>query len=176
LYADIEAALRPLANVHLLEKSIYDMDGGVRVLGTTLWSNTASSRADSYLNDYRYICMPQGGRATVEYLNSLHTGNVAWLELELQAASSLNKKAVVLTHHMPSFDLVSNKYSGYGDLNTAFASNLDHLCKNASYWLFGHTHDSIHKSINECVCLSNPYGYGDENEAFERQAYISITS
>jgi hypothetical protein len=82
----------------------------------------------------------------------------------------------VLSHHLPTFHLISPKYKN-SYYNNAFASNLDYLMQNhnnINYWLCGHTHSSMHCIINNCQCMTNPHGYPGENSSFDKQKTISI--
>ncbi len=70
-------------------------------------------------------------------------------------------KIVVVTHHVPSYKFMVPKYRN--DTKRSFyASNLEHLIKNADYWLCGHTHNSCYLHIHQCHCYVNSYGYPHE--------------
>ena len=69
---------------------------------------------------------------------------------------------IVLTHHLPSFKLITDKYKTYRN-NTRYASDLESLMtKNVKYWICGHTHCQYETKINETFCKINAYGHSDE--------------
>lgn len=73
------------------------------------------------------------------------------------------KPLIVITHHLPSFKLIDKEYECYKDLNTGFASELDHLIRDpVKYWIYGHTHKPIDTTINGVRLLCNPHGYPKE--------------
>lgn len=73
------------------------------------------------------------------------------------------KKLVVITHHLPSFKLIDKEYECYKDLNTGFASELDHLIRDpVYYWIYGHTHKPNNIMMNGVQLICNPHGYPKE--------------
>jgi len=90
---------------------------------------------------------------------------------------SENEKCVVITHNMPSYSLISDKYKG-SPLNGFFANSWDTIIEkyNPDLWIFGHTHDSIDSYINNTRCICNPYGYfnHDTNPNFNNNLVITI--
>jgi predicted phosphodiesterase len=71
---------------------------------------------------------------------------------------------VVMTHHLPSMDLIDEKYKGYVDYNPFFASDCSELLKDpVKIWISGHTHTGYDKTIDGVHCVCNPVGYPSEN-------------
>ena len=108
------------------------------------------------MNDYNMI-----PNMNSDLCRELHNKDVEWLRSELDKTSTGLKSVglrlcspgtpggvlgemefdhtVVITHHMPSYKLVGNKYSG-NPMNSFYASNLDELVKKADIWCCGHSH------------------------------------
>jgi hypothetical protein len=86
-----------------------------------------------------------------------------------------NKKIILLTHYMPSFQLVVEKYRS-DPLTCCFASDLDDLIKKPiRFWLCGHSHSSFSKVINDVTCALNCRGYVHELvEGFDGDRVIEV--
>jgi predicted phosphodiesterase len=108
----------------------------------------------------------------------LHLSAVEYLQSQL--ATPFAGKTVVVTHHLPSMQSVSEQYKQ--ELTScAFASNLDSLVEQADYWVHGHTHDSFDYMLGKCRVLCNPRGYpinritGEyENPKFDSQLIVEV--
>ena len=77
-----------------------------------------------------------------------------------------NKKIIVMTHHMPSFQLIDKKYKErYNSyLNYSYASNYDYaITQNITCWIYGHTHTPNNTNINGVKMICNSIGYAFEN-------------
>jgi len=143
------------ANVHLLENEAVMLDG-VRFAGGTLWTNFGGTEyhrnlAQLGMNDFRVFSVFDAlvwHNRTVHFLETLEPYD----------------RTVVVTHHAPSFLSVHPKYAGNA-LNTAYASNLEHLMT-APVWVHGHMHDSSDYTVGKTRVLCNPRGYpkGDHTE------------
>lgn len=132
------------------------------ILGTTLWSETDPS-IEFYLNDYRRIThSPQNLRFTWDKSLELYRGNCWWLDDEIHKHQ--DDKLVVVTHHLPSYDLIHPIYQQYSYMNQGFASHADHLIRPpVKTWVFGHSHACVDKVINNVRCVSNTRGYTYEH-------------
>jgi len=174
-----------LSNVHFLDNSYIDIidedednNGTIyRFIGSVLWS---------------YIYMPQYlvndkyniEEYTVENNNKWFKTNVDYLETILRETEEQNKNqnenkniiCVVITHHLPSFHLIHEKYKHDYKYNQCFASSSDRLIKSpVKAWIFGHTHMKINKKINDVMCVANPIGYPGENDDSEINFNETIT-
>jgi predicted phosphodiesterase len=172
--ADVDDALaegRVLAarlGIHLLDGDEAAI-GGVRYLGTTLWTdyelygNAVAARhaAAAQMNDHNHISRGAEGFSPADAL-ALHRDRLAWLESRLAVPHA--GATVVVTHHCPSPASVPAKYAGDA-LNPAFASNLDGLIRahGPDLWIHGHTHSSFDYRIGGTRVLCNPKGYGPRN-------------
>lgn len=84
---------------------------------------------------------------------------------------------VVATHHIPSFELMSDEFKG-SPINGAFTSELGGLIADSriDYWIYGHSHRNINKTIGNTQCRSNQLGYTFHGEqgTFRRDAIIEL--
>lgn len=152
--------------------------GGVRFLGTTLWTDfqlfgagaamgTAMHEAGRYMLDFdgRVRCAPMS-TFTPSQSVELHRKSLAWLAEKL--AQPFDGKTVVVTHHAPSMRSIAARYAE-DPVSAAFGSNLDDLVAKAHLWIHGHTHTAFRYQIGpdpergHVVC--NPRGYRRETYA-----------
>lgn len=167
-------------NVILLERShcVLEEEGAkLHVLGTTLWSDI-DERASRFVNDYTKIRMLEE-RITYEDTLARFKKNEQWLKTTLQGISE-DEQIVVVTHHLPSYDLIHPRYAD-SPCNAAFASDFNYLMDkpNVQAWFYGHTHSSMTKKIGNCTCYCNPCGYpegekGGENEEYSPSFKVEI--
>lgn len=173
-----------LNEIHFLENESVVI-GGVRFLGTTLWtdyrlhSNRTQSQlmehAQRGLNDHQLIRTGQY-RFSAQDALGLHESARAWLESEL--AQPFAGKTVVVSHHGPHPLSVHPRYAG-DLLNAAFVSDLCALLPGIDLWLHGHVHDSFDYEVGRCRIVANPRGYlhkngGMENSAFDPAFVVEI--
>jgi len=85
----------------------------------------------------------------------------------IQNAVSKNsaKHIIVVTHHVPSFQLSSPDFAG-SKINGAFTVELGEFIASSpiEYWIYGHSHRNIDKVIGKTKCVSNQLGYVFQNE------------
>ena len=162
--------------VHFLERDAVTI-GGVRFLGTTLWTDFelygAEKRAGAMrlgglgLNDFRYIKTFRGferqAGGGIELRNfrpgdarQEHDLSVAWLDAEL--AKGDPARTVVVTHHAPSRLSLHPKFDG-DDLSPCFISDLPGLLGRSALWIHGHVHDSFDYMVQGTRVVANPRGY-----------------
>lgn len=160
------AQLRVIARetgVHLLDNDEVVI-GGVRFLGSTLWTDfnlfgaelkmSAMIEGEKYLNDFRLI-RDRGQVFSPARSAQLHQISRAWLTEKLQ--KDFSGKSVVITHHLPSSQSVADRYKP--SLTSAcFASNLDELMGRSVLWIHGHTHDSMDYVLHGTRVVCNPRG------------------
>jgi predicted phosphodiesterase len=161
-----------LPNVHFLDRSVHKLEEeGIDVLGCTLWSHIPEEKKQTalmYMNDFRQM------EITVERFNELHQADRAWLLTQLKRCETEGKKALVLTHYLPSFQLIAEKYKGHS-LNCCFASDSEDLVQwPACGWICGHSHTGVRKVINGVPCALNPHGYPAESVATRERDAILI--
>lgn len=150
-----------LENVSFL-CSTWEDYGGLRWIGTTLWSHVLETTR-CFTNDIRYIQnMP------ISKYNQHHHEAVQFLSEALEI--SKDKPCVVMTHYLPSMELIHKKYRSKENepYNQWFASSLDSLIQTHTHhvplWFYGHTHDPSHRKLFDTEMVCNPIGYEGENK------------
>ena len=144
-----------LSNITYLNDSYEDYNGH-RFIGTVLWSHI--SNPNYLINDFEQIL-----DMNVQVYNELHQ-----ISCEFISESILESELpiVMLTHHMPSYDFIDEKYKSdsMNKFNQCFASD----CKQffihpVKVWLYGHTHKPKVCIVNGIKFGCNPLGYPFEN-------------
>jgi predicted phosphodiesterase len=163
-------------NVHFLDRNRIEFKPGVHILGCTLWSDIPADirkYAVTGLTDFRLI----PGMTASTYAD-YHKKDLEWLQANLQTVSSIGEKAIVITHHLPTFDLISEKYRDH-PLNCCFATELQTLVKESCplAWICGHSHTGNTIQLEDCktILTLNPHGYpGERVETRTRQAVLDL--
>jgi hypothetical protein len=169
------AAAAAGANVHFLERQRVDIRGWA-FLGCTLWSEVDAAAAAVAINDYRMIAGAPGRPLTPADSSAWHRRDRAWLEQELAVCAEEQQPVVVVTHHLPSFGLVSARYAD-SPLNCAFASHCDHLIRPpVRGWIAGHTHAGITRQFAGGIQTGvNPRGYlGETGTGYCRELFMDV--
>lgn len=164
-------------NVTLLEDQVVDYRG-VMFLGATLWTDL--NRGDpitawhlkSTMNDYKVVQNFYEDRnlyykLTPEHTAETHRRTKEYFKTVLE--TNKDKQFVVITHHAPSFQSVSEHYKHDTTMNGGYASNMDEFVldhPNIVKWIHGHMHDVTEYQIGTTTVLANPRGYlGHESVA-----------
>ena len=164
-------------NLYFVERQVVEL-GGVRILGTTLWSNIPTetvSLAERSMNDYQLSFTSRNAfynelqRMTATYTNSWHASSVSWLEEQLEQADQDNKPVIVLTHHTPAMKGTSHPQYDDSPLNVCFSTDLTRLLSSGTVhaWACGHTHYNFDyfegsvqpKDVMGARLVSNQRGY-----------------
>jgi predicted phosphohydrolase len=164
----VERITTSLPNVHFLQRKsmIYNR---IRFLGCTLWSIVDSDKLYYDRSDYKMI-----PNMTAENSTNLCKRDSTWLQEQLQLNNSDYDHTVVMTHYLPSYKLISNKYT-CNSLNSFYASNLDHVVEKADIWVCGHSHTANHVIIGQCRCYLNPVGYNVQISGYNSNLEIKIS-
>lgn len=176
---DIRLVCEGLPNVHFLDCSSYYLpEENLRILGCTLWSHIPESiqvKAITYMNDSRQILQFNDVPFTPSAISDVHNKEKQWLNQEIQQCEANNERCLVVTHYLPSFDLIHEKYKG-NFLNVCFASDCDELFRPPVVgWICGHTHTGMRVNIHGIPCVINPYGYPHEVvETRDRAAVLTL--
>lgn len=163
-----------LDNIVYLDNEAYRFeDDQITVLGTTLWSHVMPNekiRVLGGINDYRQIERnspdPTKLNTTIniEHSNQEHAVAVHWLNNELDRVKKEHPedKVIIMSHHLPSYAMVPEKYRTCG-YNSAFATDLEHMFQHPIVlWVCGHSHGHRIENINGIPCVLNPGGYPSE--------------
>jgi len=177
--------LLPFDNIYFLQDEYITFeDDDLTFYGSTLWSRLDTnyennSLAQSQLNDFKYIRDPIDNELITRRL----TGEMFEFSLELIKdflESKPKGKIVIISHHMPLYEVICDKYKNYV-LNAAYASNLHDELKEYNFdcWIFGHTHFSMKYNYinadNKVIpFMCNPRGYYSENKIFDEDKFIEF--
>lgn len=150
--------------VHYCNNHVLQLEGQYFVC-STLWSHIGVHNEYTIrrgLNDYKMI-----NELTVSRINDIHQANRDFLVEALNEIPK-GKRAVLITHHVPSYDLISERWRGHS-LNEGFCADMDtyimmHSNK-ISHWIHGHSHDVANKYIVDTRFIRNPMGYPGERHA-----------
>ena len=163
--------------LHLLDNDEIVI-GGVRFLGSTLWTDfelyghsqkqVCMDIASQRLNDFYHIRI-NGDRFTPQDSVYLHNQAIKWLEMKLKH-EPFDGETVVVTHHAPCFQSVVERYKS-DLLSACFASNLEHLMGFSKLWLHGHMHDSLDYEVAGTRVLCNPRGYARNENSCENAKF-----
>jgi predicted phosphodiesterase len=122
-----------------------------RFICSTMWSGI-SERSTEMINDYFVI---EGFNCDRE--NAIHENSTKFLEDALKKET--DKVNIVVTHHLPTYSIISPKYAGDA-INDAFAAKNEQLLDyDIKYWLHGHSHEFSDVTINDTRVIRNPLGY-----------------
>lgn len=135
----------------------------IKFIGTTLWSHINPEIKNMLADFGRVFETPE------QYIEE-HNICFQWLknELENDSDSALYDDIVIITHHVPSFDMCHPRFVKYRELNTAFYTDiLDKLdLKKTRFWFCGHTHETDIKEFKtdsyDMKIVINPLGYPKE--------------
>jgi Icc-related predicted phosphoesterase len=143
--------------------------GGVRFLGTTLWTDFALYGTDqrsieramvsakASMCDFQLIRCRKNRAFRPADARAIHLEHIRWLRTRL--ADDFVGSTIVVTHHLPLRQSIHPKY-GSSPLNPSFASDLGELMgPPVSIWIHGHTHESFNYEANGTRVVCNPRGY-----------------
>ena len=190
---EVKAAFHRLfdgTHVHLLDDSAVVL-GGVRFLGSTLWTDFKANGAgdamaesmhqsSAFMFDFKRVRTAAAANApllTPEDTTRLFAASTRWLDAEL--AKPFAGPTVVITHHAPTLHSIHPRFAG-SPFNAAFVSDAAWLLQGgrAQLWIHGHTHDSYDYLIDRTRVLCNPRGYVKdgqvENARFNPQLVVSV--
>lgn len=149
-------------NVTYLNNTVKEY-GGYQFVGSTMWSKITDP--SHVINDVYSI-------PNMDYVkyNRLNRMCVDFLE---DAVQSTTNKCVVITHHIPSYRLIDDKYLTqkmqpynqwfYNDMDDFIMTHRDRI----SCWIYGHTHTPRTEEICGIPFVCNPIGYPGENHGVE---------
>lgn len=140
-----------IPNVSFLNRSILQIDDLI-IAGSTLWSQISVNTAE-HLNDFNRIYKENGKMITREDYLNWHYQDQQWLK-NVVSSNFTNRPLVVMTHHLPSYQLIVDKYQKW-KYQDAFATELDSLQNPVDVWLCGHSHCVVEKTINGVRCGIN---------------------
>ena len=155
-----------LNNITYLDDSYEDHEG-FRFCGATLWSKIINKK---YLNNDMTMIKDMN----IEFRNELFNNSYEFIN---EVINNSNLPIIMITHHLPSFDLINSVYrtEEYINYTQCYASDCSKLFKEPiKIWIFGHTHKECDKEINGIKFLCNPIGYPDENKITDYCRIVEI--
>ena len=161
----IQEITQSLPNITYLNNTSATIECNTKILGTTLWTDIprhARGFIQYGMTDYYKIFTgKQPYLVTPSITSALHERNVWWLKKEIN--ESKEEKVVVVSHHLPSLQFISDKYKGHS-MNNAFVTDLEYLIKKPVVaWIAGHTHSCKSFTYNDVQCEVNSKGYPHES-------------
>lgn len=150
--------------VTIVNNDVIEIDG-INFVCSTLWSQIPpqyEQTVRTYLADFRFI-----GKMTPSNFNYLNKEAVTFVRNSIDKLDNV----VVVSHHLPSYQVVSKQYASdpvtYGFAN----SHLDNLLDpdKIKLWIHGHSHDHVDKMVNDVRVIRNPFGYMSE----QKNGYIN---
>jgi len=177
------------SDIHVLDNDEMVI-GGVRFLGTTLWTDfllfgdgherdVAIRVAMDFVHDFIRIRMDEVSSTCFTPSDSalLFSRNAKWLETKL--AEPFHGSTVVITHHAPSPKSIHSRFME-SPLNACFVSNAEWLLDGSrvALWIHGHTHDSFEYVLKGTRVICNPRGYArngvNENARFDPNLVLEV--
>jgi predicted phosphohydrolase len=159
-------------NISFLDNSFEDYKG-YRFIGSTLWSEIKKKQFT--INDTQMI-----KDFNVDGYISLHNECILFLDNTLANCSNNSIKSILITHHLPIYDLTVEKYrdSFYSNYNQWFHANIDEIVqKNSSSissCIYGHTHCGSIQKFYGVDFYCNPLGYDGENNVSNINKFFDI--
>ena len=132
---------------------------------STLWAKIPLEEAyvtERGVSDFHRI-LYNGEPLTFDNFNREHDKCFRFIQDEAERSTA--KHIIVVTHHVPSFQLASSDFAG-SSINGAFTVELEQYIESSpiEYWIYGHSHRNIDKIIGKTKCVSNQLGYVSQNE------------
>lgn len=122
-------------NLYVLNRSSAQIDD-ICIVGCTLWSK-------SEVNVPKFIvripCM------NTKVYNQKYEGDLAYIEKMIEYCQKKQKKLIVVTHHCPTYSVITSKKKLKDKYISLYASNLDHLLTSNKVhtWIAGHIHSNF---------------------------------
>lgn len=166
-------------NVNYYYNSLLNI-GGVRLIVSPLWSYIPVEQAAFVKNgvsDFHRISY-NNSKLTIDEFNREHERCLNFIKRSVNESAKENSgPIVVVTHHVPSFELSSPDYAG-SRISGAFTTELANYIEASpiDYWIYGHSHRNIDKIIGNTKCVSNQLGYVfyEEHHSFENDKVIEV--
>ena len=167
--------IRP--NVHYYYNKVVRIDD-VDFILSTLWSKIEEKYApytEQCVTDFRRIMYGENILTHREF-NQEHDKCFQFIKNAVEGSTA--KYKIVVTHHVPSYQLCAPEFEG-STLNGAFTVEHEDFIKDSGidFWIYGHSHRNIEKVIGSTSCISNQLGYVFANEhfSFDSGKYIELS-
>ena len=153
-------------------------NGDTDIIVSPLWSHI--KKEDAYatehgVSDFFRIIYGDHLLTSIDF-NYEHERCLGFIKNAVSQSKARTK--IVVTHHVPSFQLMSKEFAG-SRINGAFTVELaNYICNSGiDYWIYGHSHRNIESTIGKTFCTCNQLGYvgHGENVNFQPDKLISTT-
>ncbi len=163
---ELDDVCQSYPNIHFLHSSApshYLEEENVAVVGSTVWTDPSPHEDSDRMNDYHCI-YTNDGLLTTSQVGKIHKQEKEVLDAEITKWGNKGAQICMITHHMPSPDLIEAKYRGCG-MNSFFAADCSSLLRYpVALWIYGHTHSAGKlRTVNRVPCVINARGYKDEH-------------
>ena len=153
-------------NVHYYYNKVVRIEKTDFIL-STIWSRIDEANApytEQCVTDFRRIMFGENILTHREF-NEEHDKCFGFIKKAVEESTA--KYKVVVTHHVPSFQLCAPEFEG-SPLNGAFTVELEDYIKDSGidFWIYGHSHRNIDKVIGSTSCICNQLGYVFAKELF----------
>lgn len=188
------------AQVYILDnQELFLKEYGVRILGTTLWSqvDVESQAVWSRVSDYSKVLISDikdddnvddnvdvdvDGNAdksnkSLQFLNpkiilKKFKENCKWLKRKLKHPPLGTRHTIIVTHHSPH--PVFSNYDFETSLASAYSTDMSRLFSKNMTWIFGHTHFVANTMLNGARLASNPRGALQPEIKFNPEKTVTI--
>lgn len=143
---------------------------GFRILGTTMWTDVGIYNHNSLraLNDFKMIRAESTRHFQIVDWQRFHQFARSFLQEQLDECVAQGLKAIVVTHHLPTYKMIPEQYQG-SDLNCGFAAHAEDIMNHHAIelWVCGHSHgqETINYTKMDGIsypCVLNARGYPKE--------------
>lgn len=155
-------------NISLLNNS-YEYYDNRCFVGTTLWSHITDPHHE--INDVHRIKF-----LDYKEYNALNRKCIDFLNKCAETQDNM----VIITHHMPSKELIDSKYKTaqmipynqwfYCDMDSFIEKNTGKI----NYWIYGHTHTPLKTTMHDIPFICNPIGYPGENSKSNYNVTVTL--
>jgi len=170
-------------NFHFLQNTMLMIDDLI-IMGCTLWTNMndhdprSMDNARYGMNDFVHIKYGKKPYTVANWLaENQSSRDFLWDSLE--AFNDDDRKKIVITHHLPSDQSITDQFYYTRGQQHKFAycsDDMEEWLEMADIWIHGHVHNSIDYVQNDCRVISNPRGYkhSEENGGFNPNLTIDV--
>jgi hypothetical protein len=142
----------------------------LRFVGATLWSAIDPSmwqEAAEKKGDFKHILVstPTGIRKAHPCdTTALHALHKAYLTSAI-APQQYKETLIVVTHHMPTLNLLEERFRGERWHSCYVSSDDELIVPNVKLWICGHSHRAVQwRAPSGTLCLMNARGYNKSSE------------
>ena len=144
----IEKIVSTLPNIKFMNNTscnLYTPFNKYKIISTTLWSKIYKSH-DLVKKDNTHI-FNKGIKLNSALYNELHDKSTSFIQKEIKKCIKTGQKAILFTHHLPSFDMIDEKYREKSKYSDRYASDLNYLIKDPIVVILsGHSHQVTEKT------------------------------